>query len=414
VQPRKQIIHLAALTYLWAFSAHLGARYIDALFLRELGANNLPFCNVLLSLGMVAFSLFLMMKAKIMGGKKGALGLAIFGVIFYSSLFLGIKSPYLKSHPNSFFILKLLASVHYSSLITTLWNYIGSLDSDEESSRSFGIFATIGLLGCMSAGMIIHSFGGESRHIFLILISLFTLLSYSILKNYREDPGEPQAEGDAGNLKEGTNVVTLFLKSVKHTLSNPKTQLMLCINFSIYFMWVIAEYYSMSALESWHGGSMIKKYGLLFGMMSIPNILFGLFFYRRLVARIGIEKAILLTPLFYLIACSGTFLYPSAVFPITLFFIIIEGPFDILENSNYNTLIRTLPSEIRFTTRVVVEFCLGPMGYVLSGLFLTFSSLEPSQLGLVLAVVAVGAALTLGNHLRKEHRKLRHSMNPSH
>jgi hypothetical protein len=183
--------------------------------------------------------------------------------------------------------------------------------------------------------------------------------------------------------------------------SSRYTLLVVMGNFMAIFMWVVTEYNYMSTFElKFAGGSeaqLTEFLGECISIVSIVNVIFGVFMYAHLVRKFGVETVILLTPLMYLFMFSGWLYFDLFLFPMMGYFI-VEGSAEIIDNSNFSLLIRGIPSHLKPTLRVLINSIFEPMGMLTSGVILSLVSFDSRFLGLTIACLALTGALLLRSH----------------
>lgn len=103
---------------------------------------------------------------------------------------------------------------------------------------------------------------------------------------------------------------------------------------------------------------------------------------------------ILITPLLFLVTFSGWFFNEAFVFPL-MGLLIVEGSYDIVDNSNFTILVKGAPSKIQAMIRVMTLTLFEPTGMLLSGILLTYAPMDSRALGMCVAALAVSCALTM-------------------
>ena len=141
-------------------------------------------------------------------------------------------------------------------------------------------------------------------------------------------------------------------------------------------------------------GHIAEFLGKCRAIISFSNIFIGMFVYNRCVRRIGLNNAIIISPILFLSLYSGWSLQSSLLFAV-LGLVAIEAVLYTFDENSANLMTNSVPSKLKSKVRVLIGSFFEPVGILISSLLL-FSFHEHSRLlGLVLTLLVLSFALTL-------------------
>ncbi len=389
-------VFLFALTgFLWSLAASTAFKFADALFVYHIGAHSLSTIYMCIPVGMILMSTILLNIYH-----RVAAHTVFLSLIFFSALLNGISFFFYNwgfgHHPDWFwYVLRIQTALIFYPLIASYWNFVDQYFRPHDARRLFGIFSSTVFLGVSTTGMIMRWGLIPSEFIspFIVVIMICAACTIKYIVSHVPLFQHEMEEVPADNLTLGEKIKAIF--SCRFSI------LIILGNLMAIFMWVIAEYNYMSTFEEKFaalGETHLTEFlGQCLSIVSIVNVIFGIFMYARLVRKFGVESIILFTPVMYLLMFSGWLYYDMFLFPLMGYFI-VEGSTEIIDNSNFGLLIRGIPAHIRPTLRVLINSIFEPLGMLFSGITLTFISFDSRILGMLIACFAVTAALFLRSH----------------
>ncbi len=406
----RRALLFALLGFIWAFGATCGLKFADALFLLHVGAESLPQAYTLIACGMLCLAFVLLYAFHHFTSYRIYLTTLQIGLVFYLFILscvlfrLGTSSHWL------WFALKLGGFYLFAVLMTCYWTFIDQYHHLQDAKRLYSLFSSTIFLGSASTGLLMNAGVLDLEYLIVLIIVLLSLTYGWIRKIKREVPLVAHEDSEyEGRVNEDGNYIRFFLRSI---LSSRFTLLLMTSNFLIYLLLVITEYNYMFTFEAYFsadpngslgGGTeadLTRFLGQNLALVSIGNLLFGLFAYSRLIRRFGISSLLLITPTLLIIAFTGWSLSSNLLFPLIGFFV-VEGTLYVIDDSNFNLLLNAVPTNLKYKIRIMIESFFEPIGVLTSALLLSFFQNQSKLLGLLLAVCAFCVGLALcANYLK--------------
>lgn len=393
----------ACLGFLWALAVTSGQKFADALFLLHVGADSLPTAYMLTACVMIILAAFLLKAFHVFSIHRIFIAVLGCGICFYGIaliclvLKIGIISGWL------WFALKIFGSLLFCIVVTCFWTFIDQYYHMQDAKRLFSLFTSAIFLGVATTGAIMRSGLIAFEQLTLIIICLLSLTIYWILRivNKIKPVYDEAALENSGSESENT-----FRFLIRAILNSRFTLLLMTGNFLVYLFLVVTEFSYLSAFEQYFspettilpGGEQNARLTQFLGQcvagVSILNLIFGLFFYSRLVRRFGVNNMVLLTPSFLLITFSGWLLNGGLIFPIMGFFV-VEGMLIVIDDNNFTLLLNAVPHKMKYKIRLIIESFFEPVGMLVSSLLIAYAPIDSRVLGLILSVCALSVALIL-------------------
>jgi ATP/ADP translocase len=387
---------LFALTgFLWSLAASIAFKFADVLFIFHVGSSSLPTIYICIPCGMMLlFGILFKIYQKVPAHKVFLTLICCSAGIngttyFFYQFFEGV-------HPDWFwYFLRIQTALLFYPLIAAYWTFVDQYFTPHDARRLFGMFSSMVFLGATTTGAIMR-WGLISKEFLapfiLIVMACAVLTTRLIVKKLKEHQVE---------IRDTSEPLLPLLSKIKTIFSSKYTLLLISGNFMAIFMWVIAEYNYMSTFElkfAVEGEAELRSFlGECLSIVSIVNVIFGVFMYAHLVRKFGVETIILITPLMYLLMFSGWLYFDLFMFPLMGYFI-VEGSSEIIDNSNFSLLIRGIPGPLKPTFRVMINSIFEPMGMLMGGIVLSLMSFDSRILGFIIACSAVTGAFSLRYH----------------
>lgn len=387
----KNAILFAILGFLWAFAATSGLKFADALFILHVGAEALPQVYTLTSCSMIVIASFLLYAFHHFSSYSIFRTTLLAGIIFYSLAFLFLQI-YTVIPLSFWYIIKVFGSILFAVLMTCYWTFIDQYHHLQDAKRLFTLFSSTIFLGAATTGLLMRSGLLDLDYLMIIIVTLlfFTYLwVHHITKKVHHVIHEDAIiEGT-----EESNSMSFLIKSI---LASPFTLLLMTGNFLTYLLLVTTEYNYMFSFQDFFANQPLDLAGegteahltLFLGkwlaIVSLCNLIFGLFIYSRLVRRFGITSLLFTTPLLLIIAFTGWNLSDHLLFPLIGFFV-VEGTLYVIDDSNFNLLLNAVPTKLKYKIRVMIESFFEPVGMLTSAILLSLFPNHTKMLGLALA-----------------------------
>lgn len=405
----KNAFLFACLGFLWALGVTAGLKFSDALFLIHVGASSLPTVYALTACIMIVMAAFLLLAFNTFSAHRIFITVLMVGASFYSCAYVclsyrvGIDSHIL------WFALRIFGSLFFAIIVTCFWTFVDQYYHHQDAKRLYSLFSSSIFLGVATTGMIMRSALIDFQQVTLFIVILLMITAYwisTIRKTAKKiyDDSIPEVGSEQGD--------HTFRSIVRSVLSSKFTLLLMASNFLIFVLMVITEYSYMSSFgrhfdpitTTQNGGEEKASLTLFLGqslaVVSVLNLILGLFVYSRLVRRFGVNTLVMCTPIVLIIAFLGWSWNETLLFPLIGFFV-VEGMLYVFDDSNFTLLLNAVPSKLKYKIRLAIESFFEPIGMLISSLLISFVPTDSIKLGLILA----SAALTIAILMRKRYLK---------
>lgn len=324
------------------------------------------------------------------------------GTAFYSLTWLFLYFDIGASFQWFWYALKLAGFFLFSVLMTCYWTFIDQYHHLQDSKRLFTLFSSTIFLGAASTGILMNSGLLNLEHLVILISALFLCTYYLVGKIRSSIPLVSHEDIDIEGTVETTESIKILLKGI---FSSSFTLLLMTSNFLTYLLLVITEYNYMSTFQNdfatgpvaTEGGTdaqLTLFLGQWLAVVSVCNLIFGLFIYSRFVRRFGLNSLLMITPLLLIIAFTGWSISTSLLFPLIGFFV-VEGTLYVIDDSNFNLLLNAVPTKLKYKIRVLIESFFEPVGMLVSATLLTLFKESSKVLGLILATCLLIVAISM-------------------
>lgn len=386
-------LQFALLSLLWSFAASGAVTFFDGLFLEVIGANWLPRAYGFVSLGLMVVSLLLFK-----GLQKVSLARLFFSVqsVVGTIFLLGFGLITLCSSQTFFWLfgLKVFATVAYASLSITYWSFIDQYYDLQDAKRIYTLVMAAIFLGAIASGTYIFElsaiFGIQGMLLsFIIAISAAAMLTLHI--NRAQLPVHDELEELPGARSYSISSWALQITGSAFAL------FLIANNILAQLLWNVSEFNYLSSFSAALAMQPTYKLTAFLGKVkawiSSGNVIFMLFFYSRLIHRIGLNRAVIIP---YLLFAALYLIWSSApsFFVAIAGIIAVEGVLFTIEDNNFNLLLGIIPAKVKRSLRVFIEAFVEPLGILIAAGLLTFES-QAVFTGLVIALISVVIAYGL-------------------
>lgn len=360
----------AALGFLVHCGLAMGLSVTDAVFLSELGADELPMVYVIMPLFMILFtplssyiqSRFSIEKALSIALVAIACGAATLAILFQTSI--GDGNPGLV-----IFSGKIFTSIWYIGLYTIFWNFVDAYFPLSEGKRLYGIINAGSCGGVILAGGLLTALSSRVDSFWILYIwAALSILSIPVSIAIRrrfvnlEDTGESDTESVADTIRSSMRAV----RRSKYALFTA------LLYFLLPLLNTTNEYLSFSVFSKYgNEQEIIALFGQLYSIAYVFNLIISLFAFNFLVARIGVRNIVLIQPLVYFAAFFwyfSDFTFAAAVFGFFAYQTILCA----VDNNNANLLFNALPHHEKRSIRTFIEGMGEPIAIAISGAALMY------------------------------------------
>lgn len=390
------------LGFLWSFGTYASVTVADGFFLQKIGSHLLPEAYFLIAISLFsAASLFLWAFNHFDSFR-------IYRIVLLTCITgLVIIALYVQfGMPATFFwfMLKVFCNTFTVALTTCFWFFLDQYFNTQNAKRLYTLFSSSIFLGnglgSLFIASSINALGVSG--VLLVLAALFalTFLTITYIAKTQVQVFDDLTESTYCPEKQP------FKQVLKGFIRSRFTLLLMGTYLVVQILYVVTELSYMRGFESYfktqdRAGSndLIIFLSKCTAWISFVNIVFGLFFYSRMISRIGVNTATLISPLFFLSAFIGSGLIPGII--ITVFsLVVVESVSYVLDENNSNLLLNTVPTHLKNKARVAIDSFFEPLGMLISALAFLVLPVSTSAFGLVLTVIC----LFLAFMIRKEYR----------
>lgn len=386
----------ASLGFLWSLGVTAGLKFADALFLLHIGADHLPGMYTMTSCGMIVLASLLLYLYHYIPVNRIYLCAMAIGICFYLFACFCVVTLTGTETGWLWYMLRIFGSLFFTVTLTCYWTFIDQYYPLQDAKRLYCLYSSVIFLGYATTGTVMRSGLVDIPVLTLSIATLLAITGTLILWISRN----LQPVHDESHL-EDINVVQrekYSLKKLLKTIATSRfTLLLMAGNFMTYVLLVLTEYNYLSSFQHYYDpdgitalvgneedSPLTQFLGQWLAIVSVVNIIFGLFLYSRIIRRYGIGSLLVCTPIIWLVVFAGWSFSDSLFFPILGIFV-VEGTLNVIDDNNFNLLLSAIPAKIKNKTRVIIESFFEPVGVFVSSLLLDSSWINSKYLGLGLS-----------------------------
>ncbi len=390
-------LRFARLATLWAFGSSCLDTLSDGLFLEKIGAGSLPTVYLSIALGMIAVSSLVLYTLRITSPYRiltiaMALGVSI---CIGSAVFVG-SSP-----PDWFwYAIKIASRMFFAVMIACSWTFTDQYHDLQDAKRVYSIYSAAYFLGTILSGTAINLLLDKIGFSGLLLCAAGSI-AYAMVeargialkaKAVHDDTMEGVFSGSRDSFASVVRLITRSRFAI----------VLLCLSLFVQLLITVTEFNYMESFgRFFHSssaptgeGEIAEFLGKCRALVSLCNIVFGVFFYGRFVRRMGLNNAILITPLFFVGVYSG-WIFQDAMWLAILGLVAVDGILFTVEDNCFNLLSNAVPTKLKSKVRIINDSFFEPIGMLLSSLMLFALSEGSRWLGLILTLIVLLLALTI-------------------
>lgn len=379
---------------LWSVGSYGSFVLSEGMFLERVGAQALPKIYFAIAIAMCLLSAILIFSLS-----RFSLRYLLFFTItlwIVTNLFFLILYPLYNHAAAYWYLYKAVGWIIPISTYIVFWAFVDQYYDLQDGKRFFCLFNSTTFLGdALGCGLIsfcLDFLGIRGLMIFFISAMVASLPFIFIITRLLKPALEEHVESV-------DSTSTVDLKSIFKTVFRSKfTLYLLLFYFSMQLLAIVTEFNYMESFQKAFANTpehSLTEFNGRWGMLiSLANMVFGLFLYSRLVKKLGINNIILVAPIFFALLLSVWFF--KDVLAIAIFGMVArEGIVYSFDDNNLNLLITGVPTKIKNQVRIAVESFIEPAGmFAAASLLLTFQN-HPRPLGLVISAIALIIVLFL-------------------
>lgn len=394
-EERSKLLCFIALAALLQAGLAIGISSADALFLANLGAESLPHVYLFMPVVTLAYApiyAVLLARLGIVRLFYLTLGLLALGGIAFGVAFHGTDSPPVWL----LYGVKFYTGLWFIALYTLFWNFTDDYFGILDGKRLYGLIAAGSAAGGMIGAGLVSGLARVLEPAALFYAwSAFALLTIPIFAATRR---HPRLDTGFSGVEESETTFGL-LRTIGRAFRSSRFAFSLAaVCFSLVCLSALLEYLSYGIFaEGRDASELAALLGRLYAIAAAITLVINLFFFGRVVGRIGVNNTALLVPLAYLGAFIFFYLQHGILAALVAFYV-CQSLLVSIEYNNINLLFNALPGGVRKQLRTFIEALAEPLATACAGLFLLFfaSRLGPpgiSFIGLLGGAAAVIVAL---------------------
>lgn len=385
-----KVLWFALLAGLLQAGVAIGTVAADSVFLSQLGIEKLPLVFIFMPVVMMVYApVYSVLIAKL--GTR-ALFRVTLTVIVGGGLLIGFGGDYFGQTGWFPFAIKFYVGLWFIALYTLFWNFADDYFSILDGKRLYGLIAAGSSAGSMFGGGLVTGLSGivPAPKLFLVwaIVAMVTFpVLLVILRRFRAISADDAQSDEVLSLPELLTFIIKTFRSSRFALALAMICfVMVALTSSLEYLTlgVFAENRSADGLASLLGG--------LYALAGALTLVINLFFFNRIVGRLGVGSTALVVPFAYL--GSFVFFYLHNGFGAALVaFYAYQSLFVAIEFNNINLLYNALPGGVKRQLRTFIEALAEPAASATAGLLLFYSAthIDPDNLALAGLLVACGA-----------------------
>lgn len=390
-------LRFARLAVFWAFGSSCLDTLSDGLFLEKIGAGHLPTVYLCIACGMIGVSSLVLWSLKSTSPYRILTTAMSLGVL----VCLGAGIFVSHSPPDWFwYAIKISSRMFFAVMIACSWTFTDQYHDLQDAKRVYSIYSAAYFFGTIISGTAINLLldkVGISTLLFCAAGSVcLAMLEARRIAHKAKAVHDDSMEGVFSGSRDSFGSVVRLITRSKFAI------LLLLLSLFIQLLLTVTEFNYMetfgrffkSSTETLAEGEIAEFLGKCRALISACNIIFGIFFYSRSIRRMGLNNALLITPLFFLGVYSG-WVFHDAVWLAVLGLIAVDGILFTIEDNCFNLLSNAVPTKLKSKVRIINDSFFEPIGMLLSSLLLFAISSGSYWLGLSLALISLSLALVI-------------------
>ncbi|GAB4237099.1 MAG: MFS transporter [Chlamydiales bacterium] len=391
----------ALLAYLWSVALTSGIKFSDALFLVNVGPEDLPKAYFFTACGLLISALFLLSAVHHLAPIKIYLYFTSFGFVFFGFSLLSYITDIFGGSEVYWYSLKVVSGSLFNVIFTAFWILADEHYHIQDAKRVFALFTVTVFIGNVTTGGLMRS-GLFTVPILLIFIMVLLAMSVLVALYIAKTTTKVSDEKELDIVSDTEfRSVSFLLRSI---LSSRFTILLMSFNFLMQLMIYTTEFNYYTAFVEYFGieegmvedsgtdSPLTRFLGQWIATVGIFNIIVGGFIYSRLVRRFGVNNLVIVTPAVLFFAFIGWKLGPPILFFPLIGFFVVEGSVYVFEDNNFSLFLNAVPNRVKYKIRVLIESFFEPIGIMLSSILLSFFSAYSIELSLTLSVCWLSVA----------------------
>lgn len=385
-----KVLVFALLAGLLQAGVAIGMVAADSLFLAGLGIEMLPLVFIFMPVVMLIYAPLYSLLVSRLGVRP--LFQVTLALLVVGGLFFGFGGDTFGGQTWFLFAIKFYTGLWFIALYTLFWNFADDYFSILDGKRLYGLIAAGSSAGSMLGGGLVSGLTGvvPAAKLFLVwsavAIATFPVLLVALRRFRAIAADEAQSEQSLS--------LPGLLRFIGSTFARSRFALAVAlICFAMVALTSGLEYLTLGEFaQARSADELAALLGGLYALAGLLTLVINLFFFNRIVGRLGVGSTALVVPATYLGAF--VFFYLNAGFAAALFaFYAYQSLFVAIEFNNINLLYNALPAGVKRQLRTFIEAMAEPAASATAGLFLYYTAthIDPDNLALTGLLCACGA-----------------------
>ncbi|HSX26058.1 MAG TPA: MFS transporter [Chlamydiales bacterium] len=391
-----QAFRFARLAILWAFGSSCFDTLSDGLFLEKIGAEFLPRVYLSIALGMIGVSTLVLYSLRLTSPYRILMTAMALGAMscVAASFVVGTGPPIW-----FWYLLKIVSRMFFAVMIACSWTFTDQYHDLQDAKRVYSIYSAAYFFGTILSGTAINLFLDFIGFSGLLIASAISILfgmveARGIALKTRAVHDDTMEGVFSGSRDSFASVVQLIVRSRFAIV-------LLCLSLFVQLLLTVTEFNYMNSFGHFFSAQQIAGEGQIAeflgkcrAMISLCNIVFGVFFYGRFIRRMGLNNALLITPLFFVAVYSGWVFQDAMLFAV-LGLVAVDGILFTVEDNCFNLLSNAVPAKLKSKVRIINDSFFEPIGMLLSALLLFGLQSGSRWLGFTLTLIVLVLALII-------------------
>jgi MFS family permease len=379
----------------------IGMVAADSLFLAGLGIEMLPLVFIFMPVVMAIYApIYSLLIAKL--GTRALFRVTLTALVV-GGLAIGIGGDYFGDAPWFLFAIKFYAGLWFIALYSLFWNFTDDYFSILDGKRLYGLIAAGSSAGSMLGGALVTGLSGlvPASKLFLVwaVVAIVTFPIFLIvLRRFKPIATDDDQSDEALSLP---GLVRFILATFR---SSPFALAVAAICFVMVSLTSGLEFLTLGVFaEGRDADGLATLLGGLYATAGALTLIINLFFFNRIVGRIGVGNTALVVPVAYLGAFVFFYLHQGFGAALVAFYA-YQSLFVAIEFNNINLLYNALPGGVKKQLRTFIEALAEPAASATTGLLLYYSAnhVDPDNLALT-GLLAACLALTIAAFIRQNY-----------
>jgi HEAT repeat protein len=297
------------------------------------------------------------------------------------------------------YLIKIASRMFFAVMIACSWTFTDQYHDLQDAKRVYSIYSAAYFFGTIVSGTAINLFLDRIGFRALLVAAAVSIglamwearkIAHKA-KAIHDDTMEGVFSGSRDSFGSVVRLITRSKFAIILLLMSLFVQLLITVT-EFNYMESFGNFFSSKAPVA--EGEIAEFLGKCRALISCCNIFFGIFFYSRFVRRMGLNNAILITPLFFAGVYSG-WVFQDTMWLAILGLVAVDGILFTVEDNCFNLLSNAVPTKLKSKVRIINDSFFEPIGMLLSSLLLFAISGASRWLGLILTAVFLVLALVI-------------------